>query len=84
MTGRSIHNNIILVLDLLENRDLIEDDGFILLLERNLIRSNINLIFRVLELFGFGDKFIDLIKACYQDINSSVSLRGGHITSFRS
>ncbi len=65
--GRSIHNNIRLVLDLLEYNHLIEDEGFILFLDFFKAFDTVEhgFIFSTLELFGFGEKFINMIKLIY-------------------
>lgn len=79
MKGRSIHNNIRLVLDLLDYRHLIETDGFILSIDFYKAFDSIEhpFIFDCLKLFGFGYKFRNIIKSLYENSNSSVSLSGG-------
>lgn len=79
LKGRSIHNNIRLVMDLVEYCDLIEDDGFILFLDFKKAFDMIEhtFIFKSLELFGFGDKYVNIIKMIYGNMNSSVSLPSG-------
>ncbi len=57
MRGRSIHNNIRLVIDLLDYRHLIEDDGFILFLDFNKAFNSIEHPFILQCILGFGDKF---------------------------
>lgn len=77
--GRSIHNNIRLVLDILDYREYIEDEGYILFLDFKKAFDTVehNFIFNSLEKFGFGMKFISFIKMLYKDINSSISLSFG-------
>ncbi len=79
MKGRSIHNNIRLVFDLLDYRHLIEDDGFILFIDFYKAFDSIEhpFIFVFLRLFGFGEKFRKIIKSLYENSNSSFSLPGG-------
>jgi len=79
MTGRSIHNNIRLVLDLLDYRHLIKDDGFILFIDFYKAFDSIEhpFIFDCLKFFGLGHKFRNIIKSLYENSNSSVSLSGG-------
>lgn len=76
---RSIHNNIRLVLDLLDYNFLIEDKGFILFLDFYKAFDSVEhpFILKALKYFGFGHKFIKLIDMLYNDINSSVSLPWG-------
>ena len=79
MKGRSIHNNIRLVLDLVEYSDYINDDGFILFLDFYKAFDMVEhpFIFKALELCGFGENFRKTIKCFYHDTTSSVSLLGG-------
>jgi len=77
--GRLIHNNIRLVLDLIDYAHLIKDDGFILFLDFYKAFDTVEhaFILHALTSFGFGYKFVKLIEMLYKDINSSVSLPGG-------
>lgn len=79
LKGRSIHNNIRLVLDLLDYSHFIEDDGFILFLDFFKAFDTIEhtFMFRTLELFGLGDNFINMVKLIYKDTNSTVILPMG-------
>ena len=81
---RSIHNNIRLVLDLLDYSDRIEDDGFILFLDfcKAVNRVEHPFILDTLQHFGFGDGFREIINMLYDDINSSVSLPFGTCSRF--
>ncbi len=56
LRGRSVHNNIRLVMDIIEYRDLIEDDGFILFLDFYKAFNSVEhpFMFAVLEHLGFG------------------------------
>lgn len=83
LKGRSIHNNIRLVLDLLDYNYLIEDDGFILFLDF-LKASNMIEQFYVstLELFGLGENVINFVKLIYKDTDSSVILPQGTSSRF--
>lgn len=62
--GRSIHNNIRLLMDIIEYRDLIEDDGFILFLDfyKALDSEEHPFIFAVLEHLGFGSKLRNFVR----------------------
>lgn len=81
--GRLIHNNIKLVLDLIDYRDLIKNDEFVLFLDFykafDIVEHKI--ILHALYFYSFGHKFVKLTEMLYKDINSSVSLPFG--TSLR-
>lgn len=83
---RSIHNNIRLVLDLLDYNDLIEGlyKGFIFFLDFYKAFDSVEhpFIMRTLKHFGFGEKFIKIINMIYNEINSSVSLPQGTTKRF--
>lgn len=83
LKGRSIHNNIRLVLDLLDYNYLIED-GFILFLYFFKAFDTVehNFMFRTLELFGLGENFINFVKLIYKNTNSSVILPQGTSSRF--
>ncbi len=85
LKGRSIHNNIRLVLDILEYSNLIENDGFILFLDflKTFDMVEHPFLFQTLSHFGFGPKFINIIKMLYSDINSSVALPKGTCPRFQ-
>lgn len=77
MKGRSIHNNIRLVLDL--NIVSTSDDGFILFLDFHKAFDMVEhpFIFKALEPCGFGENFRKTIQCFYHDTTSSISLSGG-------
>lgn len=79
LKDRSIHNNIRQVLDLLDCKDFIEDNGFILFLDfyKAFDSAEHPFIMKTLEHFGFGSEFIKVVNMMYKDINSSVSLPQG-------
>ena len=81
---RSIHNNIRLVLDLLDYNNWIDDRGFILFLDFYKAFDSVEheFILRSLEYFGFGSEFIKVINMLYKDSNSSVSLHQGTTRRF--
>uniref|UniRef100_A0A669EBX3 Reverse transcriptase domain-containing protein n=1 Tax=Oreochromis niloticus TaxID=8128 RepID=A0A669EBX3_ORENI len=83
--GRSIHNNIRLILDLIDYNYLIENQGFVLFLDFYKAFDMIEheFMFQALDLFGFGGNFINLIKLLYRDTNSSVCLPRGTSQRFR-
>ena len=70
LRDRSIHNNIRLVLDLLDYKHLIKDDGIILFLDfyKAFDMVEHRFLLRTLECFGFGNKCIDIINLLYTDI----------------
>lgn len=63
LKDRSIHNNIRLVLDLLDYKDFIEDTGFILFLDFYKAFDSVEhpFIIKTLEHFGFGSEFIKVV-----------------------
>uniref|UniRef100_A0A1A8EWE2 Reverse transcriptase domain-containing protein n=1 Tax=Nothobranchius korthausae TaxID=1143690 RepID=A0A1A8EWE2_9TELE len=79
MKGRSIHNNIRLVMDLLDYSNLIDDDGFILFLDFYKAFDSIEhpFIFQCLKQLGFKNKFCATIESLYDNANSSISLPNG-------
>ncbi len=81
MAGRSIHNNIRLIIDLLEYSEWIEEDGFILFLDfkKRFDMLEHSFFFQALTVFWFGDRFVNIIRMIYRDINSSISLPFGTI-----
>ena len=84
LKGRSIHNNIRLVMDIIEYRNQIENDGFLLFLDFYKAFDSVEhpFIFQVLEHLGFGIKFRNLVGGLYQNINSCVVLPHGTTPSF--
>lgn len=81
---RSIHNNIRLVLDLLDYADKIEDDGLILFLDFYKAFDTVEHGFMMdtLKYFGFGECFREVIVMFYKDINSAVILPTGTCKRF--
>jgi len=77
--GRSIHNNIRLVLDLLEYNQEIVDDGVILFLDfyKAFDMLEHSFIFKCLKMYGFGEVFCNIIQLFYTNTNSSVALPTG-------
>lgn len=57
--GRSIHNNVRLVLNLIDYGHLIDDDGFMLFLDFYKAFDSVEhtFIFETLNQFGFGNRF---------------------------
>ena len=84
LRNRSIHNNIRLVLDLLDYSNLIEDDGFIFFLDFFKAFDTVEhpFMLKTLDRFGFGGKFVKVVGMLYNDINSSVSLPNGTSSRF--
>lgn len=85
LKGRSIHNNIRLVLDLIDYNYLIKEDGFIFFLDFQKAFDSVEHLFIVntLRHFGFGNKFLDMIIMLHTDINSCVSLSEGTCPRFK-
>lgn len=76
MKGRLIHNNIRLVLDLIDYKDLVEEDAYILLLDfqKDFDSVEHSFIYDALVHFVFGEYFLDKIKMLHTVITSCVSL----------
>lgn len=83
LPNRLIHNNIRLILDLLDYENLIDDEGAILFLDFFKAFDSVEhqFIIKSLQYFGFGKKFIDIITFLYKDL-SSVLLSSGTTTRF--
>lgn len=77
--GRSIHNNIRLIFDLIDYKDLINDKGFILFLDffKAFDMLEHEFMFKTLKMLGFGNYFINFVKLIYTDTNSTVILPQG-------
>lgn len=84
LKGRSIHNNIRLVLDLLDYNHMIQEKGFILFLDFYKAFDSVehSFILKTLYHFGFGNRFINMIGMSYNGINSSVALGHGTCSRF--
>uniref|UniRef100_A0A8C6WYS4 Reverse transcriptase domain-containing protein n=1 Tax=Neogobius melanostomus TaxID=47308 RepID=A0A8C6WYS4_9GOBI len=84
LKDRLIHNNIRLVLDLIDYRDLIEENSFILFLDFYKAFDSVEhpFILETLNHFGFGENFRSTIGMLYHNINSSVLLGHGSCTRF--
>ncbi len=84
LKDRSIHSNIRLFFDLIEYSHLIEEDEFILFLDFYKAFDTLehSFIFQTLEHFGFGPKFINIVRMLYKDINSSVALTQSSCSRF--
>lgn len=84
LEGRSIHNNVRLVLDLLDYSEVVQGSGFLIFLDFFKAFDAIEhpFILKTLKHFGFGRRFINLIEMLYNDINSSVALRHRTCTRF--
>lgn len=74
--GRNIHNHTRLLLDMLDYRDFINTDAFILFLDFYKAFDTVEhtFLFEILDFLGFGSNFCNIIKMFYSDIYSSVSL----------
>lgn len=84
MQGRSIHNNIRLILDMIEYNQLILDNSFILCIDFYKAFDTIehDFLFTTMKCFGFGEFFLNAVKMLYNGCNSSVKLTHG--TTFSS
>lgn len=79
MQGRHISNNIRLILDLIDYKDYINDNSYILFIDIYKAFDTVqhDFLFNLLEFFGFGPYFIRAIQTLYNDCNSSVKLPWG-------
>lgn len=77
MKGR--HNNIRLVLDILDYNELINNGAIILFLDFYKAFDTVEheFMFESLRKFGFGSSFIRIVQTFYKNINSNVSLVNG-------
>lgn len=84
MRGRSIHNNLRLVLDLIYYKDKINNNGIMFFLDFYKAFDTVEhpFIFAALELYGFGKQFRSIIGSLYRDTNCSVSLTEGTTSRF--
>ncbi len=84
LKGRLIHNNIRLVLDLLDYSQMVQESGFILFLDFYKAFDLVEhpFILKTLYHFGFGSRFIDVIGILYNGINGSVALGHGTCSRF--
>lgn len=84
MKGRHIANNIRLVLDILDYKELINDKAIILFLDFCKAFDTVEheFIFESLHRFGFGPSFIKVVQTLYRNINSNVSLMNGVSSRF--
>ena len=76
--GRSIHDNIRLLRDSVAFVDEKNLDSLVISLDQSKAfdRVNWSFLFRVLERFGFGPKFIHWINILYTDIFSKILING--------
>ena len=74
MANRHISNNIRLVLDLLDYSEYVESQALIVFLDFYKAFDTVEhpFIYKALDLFGFGESFISVVKMLYKDINSNV------------
>ena len=79
MTGRSIINNVRLILDLIDYNEYINEDSLVLFVDFYKAFDTVNhqFIVKTLKTFGFGERFIDIIATLYKGCNSSVKLQHG-------
>lgn len=76
MANRHISNNIRLVLDLLDYSEYVESQAIIVFLDFYKAFDTVEhpFIYKALNLFGFGGKFISVVKMLYKDINSNLMI----------
>ena len=72
------YNNIALSCDII---DYAKGDGIFMSIiniyqEKAFDRVNHEYLFRVLKVFGLGDRFISFIKLCYIDVSSFINING--------
>ncbi len=79
MEKRHITNNIRLILDLLDYKDLVTNDSFLLFLDFYKAFDSLEhkFIFQALDKFGFGDYFCRAIRTLYRNNNSAIKLKFG-------
>ncbi len=79
MKGRHISNNIRLVLDVLDYKDLFDKKSLILFLDfyKAFDTVEYSFICEALQYFGFKENFRNIISTFYTNINSCVSLAHG-------
>ncbi len=79
MKKRHITNNIRLILDLLDYKDLVTNDSFLLFLDFYKAFDSLEhtFIFQALAKFGFGDYFCRAIRTLYRNNNSAIKLKFG-------
>uniref|UniRef100_A0A3P9IPY3 Reverse transcriptase domain-containing protein n=1 Tax=Oryzias latipes TaxID=8090 RepID=A0A3P9IPY3_ORYLA len=74
--GRNIHNNVRLILDMLDYQSMIETESLILFIDYFKAFDSVehNFLFQTLEHFGFGKKFCSIIKMFYTEIYSYITV----------
>lgn len=79
MKHRHISNNIRLVLDLIDYKDLLEDSPMICFIDYYKAFDTVDhgFLLTLLNFFGFGSKFIHAIHVMYTNCNSSIKLANG-------
>ncbi len=79
MAGRSIINNVRLILDLIDYNEYINEDSLVLSVDFYKAFDTLNhqFIVKTLNTFGFGERFIDIIGTLYKGCNSSAKLQHG-------
>ena len=84
MNGRHIGNNVRLILDLIDYREFLNEDSFILFVDYYKAFDTVEhqFIFDVMDFFGFGDYFKRAIRTMYHNCNSSVKLPFGTTARF--
>ena len=79
LKDRHISNNIRLVLDLIDYKDLLDDEPMICFIDYYKAFDTVehSFIFDLLNFFGFGSYFIHAIHVMYTNCNSSIKLFNG-------
>ncbi len=77
--GRNIHNHTRLILDMLDYRDYIKTDSFVLFIDFFKAFDTLEhpFLLKTLHLLGFGPNFCNIVEMLYTNISSSVSLNPG-------
>lgn len=77
--GRHIHNNVRLILDMLDYQSFIDSESLILFIDFFKAFDSVehSFLIQTLKKFGFGEKFCKVIEMFYKDIISYVSLNPG-------
>lgn len=85
MHGRNIHNNIRLILDMIDYNYLIPDESFILFIDYYKAFDTVehSFLFKVIEFLGFGPNFLNAVTTLYNGCNSSIKLQHGTTQRFQ-
>ena len=82
--GRNIQNNILNIKTIIEYMEIVGNNSAMVLIdqEKAFDRLEQNYLYKTLEKFGFGEKFIKWTKILYNNINSVVQVNGAITKKF--